>query len=478
MNATEISEPCRRHDVRLRQTLRNSHKEASVSAVMSATSDNFLNAFAVFLNASAMQLSLLAAIPQLIGATLQFVSVWITRFVSRQKLVVITASFQVIVVLGLAILAASLWQGGAAVATLIGLAVLYHVANFIIQPHWRAWMGGLVPPARRGNFFATRTKITMATSLGVFLGGGVLLTVCEHFHWVGFGFAMLFGAASLGRLFSAILFFKMHDPEPHPSMSEAQVIASTLKHCVLALKESNFRNYSFFVAGMQGMVAISAPFFAVHMLNNLHFSYLEFCLNNIASIATQFFTLNFWGKVSDKFGNHLVIVITSCVIPTLPLWWLISPNFYYLLGVQVLSGLAWSGFSLSSANYLYDIRPQRSNFAIYAALQAAIGAGLIFVGSLIGGWVAENTTLIFSILPFKLAYGVFAVFICSSILRILVALWFLPRLEEPRVRNRPQILTLVFRVARFNTISGLVIDWITVTKRPSAADSTPKDKEK
>lgn len=466
MNAIAAPATRNRRDKRLRNTLRYSHKEASVSAIMNATGDNFFNAFAVFLQASAMQLSLLTAVPQLTGAVLQFVSVWLVRYVSRQRLVVITAACQACVVLGVAGLAASLWRGGAAVSALIGLVVLYHAANYIIQPHWRAWMGGLVPPTRRGVFFAARTKITMATSLLVFVGGGLLLTASERFHWVGLGFALLFGAASVGRLCSAILFYKMHDPDPHPSMSDAEVINSTFRQCALALTDKTFRNYSFFVAGMQGMVAISAPFFAVHMLNNLKFTYLEFCLNSVASIATQFLTLGFWGKVSDKFGNRLVMIMTSCVIPTLPLWWLVSPNFYYLLGVQALSGLAWAGFSLSTANYLYDIRPHRSNFAIYAALQSAIGAVLIFIGALFGGWVASRADDIIAALPFHLGYGVFAVFVCSSLFRSLVALWFLPRLEEPRIRNRPHILTLVFRVARFNPISGLVIDWLTVVRRP------------
>lgn len=466
MNAIATPASRNRRDTRLRKTLSYSHKEASVSAIMNATGDNFFNAFAVFLQASAMQLSLLTAAPQLAGAVLQFVSVWLVRYVSRQRLVVITAACQACVVLGVAGLAASLWRGGAAVTALIGLVVLYHAANYIIQPHWRAWMGGLVPPRRRGVFFAARTKITMATSLLVFVGGGLLLTASERLHWVGLGFALLFGAASLGRLCSAILFYKMHDPDPHPSMSEAEVIHGTFKQCALALREKTFRNYSFFVAGMQGMVAISAPFFAVHMLNNLKFTYFEFCLNSVASIATQFLTLGFWGKVSDKFGNRLVMIVTSCVIPTLPLWWLVSPNFYYLLGVQALSGLAWAGFSLSTANYLYDIRPHRSNFAIYAALQSAIGAVLIFIGALFGGWVASRADEIVAALPFHLGYGVFVVFVCSALFRTLVALWFLPRLEEPRIRNRPHILTLVFRVARFNPISGLVIDWLTVVRRP------------
>src|SRR5690606_17889783 len=128
-----------------------------------------------------------------------------------------------------------------------------------------------------------------------------------------------------------------------------------------SLHDKTFRDYSFFVAGMQGVVAISAPFFAVYMLRDLQFTYLEYSLNSIASIITQFLTLRFWGRFGDNFGNRLVMLISSIAIPIIPILWLFSADQYYLLVVQMASGVAWSGFSLSTANYIYDIRPHGSD---------------------------------------------------------------------------------------------------------------------
>lgn len=447
---------------RLRRTLHCSQKEAVASAVMTATGDNFFNAFAVYLQASAPQISLLTAIPQFVGALAQMSSVWLTQAISRKTLVVGAAAFQGFVVLLIAGLAAVGWQGSQAMRILIILAVCYHAASNIIQPHWRAWMGGLVPPRRRGVFFASRTRLTMATSLLVFLGGGGLLTVTDNHQMAWLGFTLVFGAAALGRWISARLLGQMHDPNPHPSMSEPEVIISTWQQCRTAFRDRTFRNYSFFVASMQGMVAISAPFFAVYMLDDLNFSYLQYSLNSVASIAVQFVTLGFWGRVSDRFGNRLGMVITSCFLPTLPLLWLVSSDFYYLLVVQVISGFAWAGFTLSTANYLYDIRPRRSNFATYAAMQSALGASMVFIGALAGGWVVLRADTLLQYLPFDPGAPILLVFIVSGVMRLLVILWFLPRIEEPRVRHRPQVLEVVFRVARFNPISGLVLDWLTV----------------
>src|SRR5690606_23224951 len=141
---------------------------------------------------------------------------------------------------------------------------------------------------------------------------------------------------------------------------------------------------------------------------------------------TQFLTLRFWGKVGDNFGNRLVMVISSVAIPIIPILWLFSADHYYLLVVQMVSGVAWSGFSLSTANYLYDIRPHRSDFAVYAAMQSALSACAVFVGAIIGGVVASMAPRIVAALPVLegIRSPLFIVFVVTCILRAAVALWF------------------------------------------------------
>ncbi|TVZ41946.1 Na+/melibiose symporter-like transporter [Alteromonadaceae bacterium 2753L.S.0a.02] len=450
-----------RQNTWLRKTLRRSQAEAVASSPMTATGDNFFNAFAVYLNASIVQMSWLTAFPQLLGALSQLLSVGLGAYFKRRRLIVTVAIAQALVVALMGLLAYLHPEWG--MAALIVLAIFYHASANIIQPQWRAWMGSIVPRRRRGVFFASRTRLTMAVTLLVFIGGGAMLSLTEAKGIAWLGFLLLFGVSACGRLISAGLLRAMHDPEPKPN--QAGLLAESTQQIVQSLGDKTFRDYSLFVAGMQGMVAISAPYFAVYMLSELQFSYLQYSINSIASIATQFVTLALWGRVSDHFGNRLVMVLTSCILPTLPLWWLVSPNFYYLLGVQVLSGFAWSGFTLSTANYLYDIRPHRTHFAAYAAVQSALGACLVFVGALFGGFLGSQAEAIRSHLPFSLGSGLFVVFICSAVLRSLVTLWFIPRAVEPRIRHRPKILQIVFRVARFNPISGMVLDWLTVTER-------------
>lgn len=454
----------RRHQW-LRRTLRLSQQEAVASSTTTATGDNYFNAFGVYLGASAPQMGVLTAIPQFVGALMQLLSVWLGGWLPRRPLVVVAATAQAGCVLLLALVA--LWHGGDAVYWLIGLAVLYHAALNLIQPQWRAWMGSIVPQRRRGAFFAARTRLTMVSTLVVFVGGGALLTLCQKFDVPWLGFFALFALAAAGRGFSARLLWRMHDPDPHQEAAAHQGVGRSFAQMRAALADPVFRHYTLFVAGMQGVVAVSAPFFAVYMLRELEFTYLHFSINNAASVAMQFATLRFWGRFSDRFGNRLVMLVTASLIPPLPLLWTFSTDWLYLIGVEMVSGFAWSGFTLATANYLYDIRPHKTDFALYAAVQSALSAAAVFVGALAGGLIAAAAPAVLAWLPGGDAVGspFFIVFLASALGRMAVTAWFIPRAVEPRIRRRPQLLEIVYRVSRLNAVSGVVLDWLTVTRR-------------
>jgi MFS family permease len=330
-----------------------------------------------------VQIGFLTAVPPLLGSFMQLVSVWIGSFLTRRRLVLFTAILQTGLMLCLASVA--LLRNPDTVQTLIQLIVLYHCASHLIQPQWRAWMGSIVPQKQRGVFFAQRTRLTMATSLAMFLGGGLLLSLTDAVGLAGVGFFLMFLAAAFGRALSCRFLWLMHDPEPQPVLPEANVFYSTLRIVSQSLRDATFRNYSLFVAGMQGVVAVSGPFFAVYMLTELHFTYFEYSLSLTSYIATQFLTLRWWGRVSDRYGNRLVMLLCSALLPVVPVLWLFSANYWYILSIQVVSGIAWSGFNLTTANYLYDIRPHHTNFATYAAVQALITAAAVFCGGIFGG---------------------------------------------------------------------------------------------
>jgi MFS family permease len=265
----------------------------------------------------------------------------------------------------------------------------------------------------------------------------------------------------------------MYDPDLEQE-SPAVDLKATATRIRSAFAHPTFRRYSLFVAGMQAAVAVSGPFFSVYMLRDLDYSYWQFSANTGTSILTQFFTLGIWGRICDRWGNRFVMVSSSLLMPVLPMLWLGSTNPYYLMCVQVISGIAWGGFALSTANYLYDLRPPRADFASYAAVQSGLSALGVFVGALLGGYLATHLGEIQTWLPrdWQPAHSVVLIFVLSGLLRLGIVSWFIPRSEELRVRRRPDILQVVYRISRFTPGAGVVLDWLTVTRKDR---DTPPD---
>mgnify|MGYP003382164570 CR=1 FL=1 len=453
-----------RRNTWLRETLSVSRKEAVASSAMTGICDNYLGAFAIFLRASLPQMGQLAALPQLAGALFQLLSVWLCSHFHRRHAIVGGVILQALAVFGMALVA--LIRPEYSVSWLIGLAVVYHACANFVQPQWRSWMGSLVPARRRGAFFSGRTRLTMITSFAVFALGGATLGWFEQYQLAWAGFFLLLLLASLGRGLSAWQLHKMHDPDQH-NLSGGTSFIDTLGRVRESFRHRGFREYSLFFAAMQGAVAISGPFFSVYMLNDLGYSYWAFTGNIGVSILTQFFTLSTWGQICDRWGNRLVMVTSTCMLPLLPALWLVSDSYYYLLSVQIMSGLAWGGFTLSTANYLYELRPARADFASYAAVQSSLSAVFVFFGALLGGYFASVLPQLVALLPtsWQLQHSVVLIFATSSLLRIGIAAWFIPRSVELRVRQRPDIVKVIYRITRFTPGAGVVLDWLTVTRK-------------
>jgi MFS family permease len=217
----------------------------------------------------------------------------------------------------------------------------------------------------------------------------------------------------------------------------------------------------------QFSVSIASPFFTVYMLRDLKFTYLAFTVNTATAIFAQFLTLAQWGRISDVFGNRRILAATGILIPLMPLLWVFSSNFWYLILIQALSGFAWAGFSLSASNFVYDlIAPNRR--ATYLAIHNVIASIGIFSGAMLGGFLG-------AVLPTDLTIGDYhlswlspltGVFVVSTIARAAVVIGLIPKVREVRPVRDISLRELIFRVTRLNALSGVFFE--IVGTRPKA----------
>lgn len=450
----------------LRTSLKHSQKESFSSSLMTGSLDQYINAFAIFLGASVIQIGWLNALPQLLGGVFQLISVWFGQWIHRHKLIVISASIQVTAIGCILLISTDLFKNISMLILLISLSVFHITAN-IIMPHWRAWMGQLVPDGMRGRFFGRRSRIAMLTSFSTFLLGGLVLTGTEHINATWLGFFTLFSIAFIGRSASVIFLAKMHDDHTLPTIVERSSLKKVIRHFYSLWADIDFRRFTIFMALIQCFVALSGPFFTVYMLRDLNFTYLEFTISTASSIIMQFIMLPFWGRICDKKGNRYVMAIGASIIPILPLLWLFSDAYLYIIFVQMLGGLAWSGFSLASANYLYDQKPRNIHFASYAALHASIGAFAVFIGAISGGYLIDYipTHISMSGISIDITRPITVIFILSTLLRAMAVFWYIPKAPELRIKERGRVRDLILRVARFTPTTGIKFDVINRRRR-------------
>jgi MFS family permease len=456
-------------DPEVEKSLRHSLKDAAAFATMVGLGETYFSAFAIFLKATTPQVGLLASVPPLLASLVQLFSAWLGRMTGHRKgIILVGASLQAFAWIPL--IALPLLFSEHAVPLFIASVVLYHCGAHLTTPQWGSLMGDLVPLKRRGRFFAVRTRIvSLGTFIALMLGGVVLHLASSYGHTLA-GFMFLFSAALVARCISVYQLSKMHDPSAQPH----EVSVGKDRDWWTRLKQSNFARFSIFFALMQFSVSIASPFFTVFMLRDLGYSYIQFMANTGMAIFAQFLTLNQWGRISDVFGNRRILSATGLVIPLMPLLWVFSHNFWYLLFAQAISGFAWAGFTLSASNFLYDLiaREKRVTYLATHNVLASVG---IFAGAITGGYLG-------AVLPVSISLGgstltwlspLIGVFVVSAIARATIVALLVPKLREVRNVRPISFSDLIFRVTRVNALAGMIFE--VISQKPVRAIDEEND---
>jgi MFS family permease len=450
-------------DPQTNRSLRHSLKDAAAFATMTGIGETYFSAFALFLKATTPQIGMLASLPPLLASFVQLLSAWLGRLSGKRKWLILTgAGVQALSWIPLLLL--PLLFPERAVPLLIACVVLYQGGAHLVTPQWSSLMGDIVPARRRGRFFALRTRMITAITFLSLLTGGLLLHFFNRSNNTVTGFVVLFSIAACARLVSVYQLSRMYDPPGHVAALESPFGPGWWQR----LRHSNVVRFSIFFALTQFAVAIASPFFTVYMLRDLQFSYLAFTMNTGTAIFAQFLTLSQWGRISDVFGNRRILAATGIVIPLMPLLWVFSSNFWYLIVVQLLSGFAWAGFSLSASNFVYDlISPHRR--ATYLAIHNVIAGVGIFSGALLGGYLGAVLPTEISIAGHRFSWlsPLLGVFVISTVVRAAVVILLIPKLREVRPVRDISLTDLIFRVTRLNALSGVFFE--VIGSRPKTA---------
>ncbi|MBI2832658.1 MAG: MFS transporter [Chloroflexi bacterium] len=415
----------------VQRSLKVSIFDGSAFSAMVGLTQDYMVPFALALRATTAQVGLLSSIPNLAMALSQLAAPRLVQWVGNRKGLILPAVFMQALMWLPILLVPYLFPAGK-VWWLIAFFTFGTVFGTIGNPAWGSMMADLVPPWMRGKYFGFRGRITGLVTLAFFFIGGTLLHFADAD--VFSGFAIIFGGAALFRMLSWYFLTRMYEPPLAQDNTPKLRPRSTLKD----LRSTSLGRFTMTVPLFNFATYMASPFFAVYMLRDLGFSYLNYVVvTSAATVATLTF-LTFWGRRTDIAGNIKVIKVTSLLIPLIPLAWLVSHQVYYLIAAQVLSGFAWSGFNLATTNFLYDASASKDRTRDIALFNA-INGSCICLGALFGGFIASR-------LPPLLGYQLLSLFLVSGIARAVVAITLLSHISEVRLVPKTNTLELLLGI--------------------------------
>ena len=414
-----------------RRDLWISTADATAYSVMVGCGEHYIPAFALALGFGPVATGLTASAPLFVGAVLQLVTpLAVRRLGTNRGWVVATTAVQAVSFLPL------IWwalRGRAEPWELLVAVSLYWSAGMAGAPAWNAWMGTLIPERMRTPYFAHRSRLGQFAVLAGFVAGGLMLEWGKRHGVLLPTFAVLFAIASGCRLVSTLCLAACRELKPPrsegPADSHADVPGANPSGPVAVGAWQRLRTLALGPAGtlvtylwaITFACQFSGAYFSPYMLRERQFSYLSYMLVVAVSFLARAVVLPSLGRLGSRIGSLGLLWVGGLAIVPLTLFWLVSANIPYLVGVQCLAGASWAAYELAVVLLFFEAASHRERTGVVTAYN--LGHAVAWVsGAACGG------LLLRSLGEDRSAY--YTVFVVSAILRV-AAIPLLRRVHLP-----------------------------------------------
>lgn len=321
--------------------------------------------------------------------------------------------------------------------------VINIVPSMLVLPFRDNWMSEILPSGRMGRYLSLRSAISATFFLGAFYVMGHLLDVYNG--RISAGYAIAFTAAFVASFISFIIYSAIRTPVNTTAEDGSNF---GLTNFLEEAGRGHLGRFILYISLFTFSVSLASPLFAVYMLNDLHFSYLTYTQMVSAEYLTRIISLSFWGKYMDRAGSLKVLRIVSYVIPIIPILWLFSSGFVYLMVIQAFSGILWAAFDLGNQTYIFQAAPEEKRFR-YILYHRSLSTFSIALGAIAGGYLLK-------FVPPVLGNSILGVFLVSGLLRFMVVSCMLSGLKEADdIRQRRSAVSSVTPILRVPVAGGL-----------------------
>ncbi len=368
---------------------------------------NYLTLYLLALGATGAQVgwfssltSLAAAVSLLPGALL------VERYGHRKEITVwFGGGIARLLLLALALIPLGL-SGQPLIWVITLVAVIRSVAGNLAFPAWMSLTGDIVPIGGRGRYFGSRNLVMgIAAMLMTYLIGETITRLGSPQ-----GYQITLALAFAIGMFSTFSFSRIQDLQASQPVHSA--MSASLGAIWQDLRASPvFLRFCFAAALWNFSINIAGPFFNVYMSQNLHFTAAMIGIAAVAMSLTKMLIQPKMGELSDRWGPGRVQSISMFLMPILPLLWIFITQLWQVVALNILSGVFWGAFELSSFNLILLLTPSEQR-ARYSAIYQLVVALALTGGAALGASVIQT-------------WGYKWIFLSSASGRILAAFVFL-----------------------------------------------------
>ncbi len=413
---------------RLRQTLGASVVEGMFAEVFTACAGaTVLTAWAIALKLGPFLVGVMTALP-FFAQFVQFPAAWLTGLFGHRRVALTAVFLSRVVMFPLAILPWLELPFEAQQRLLLTVAGVSASLSVVGNNAWVAWMGELVPRAVRGRFFGRRTALTTLAGTLASLGAGLLMDRLRPGLGVGVALPLLALASCIMGVITTLMMATQHDPAPPGTTPPLE-----LKGALVPFKDDKARRVLSYQMAWNAAVGVSAPFFALHSLQNLKMTFVIMALHAAAVAGVRILAAPLWGRAIDRCGAQPVLMACSLGIAFIPALWLLptAGTLWPLLFDVLLAGALWSGHGLAIFELPLSVAP-RKNRPFYLAAFATAGGLAYAAAAALGGAIAAALPTNFT-LGGHAWVNLHVLFVLSSVARLGAAL-LTARILEPGVQ--------------------------------------------
>lgn len=402
----------------------------------------FLAGFLLFLGASNVQIGLITSLPLLANISAPVFSYFIDRSRERKKIclrAILPVRLLWFVVASLPLL---LFYNKLAYPLLV-FTIIYFVMTLLgvfASSSWLPWMGDLIPAESRGYYFGKRIIVGGIAALIFTVIGGQYIDYFKTAQHIGF-FSMFFFSAIFGIL-SFLFLAKIPDAPNTTCVRDNFTLTSIPKKMLEISKNNNFMKLVLFNASQSFAVTLIATYLNIYMLKELKLSYALITSFAVVNMTMNLLFTGFWAKLIDKYGCKPVMLICVRFTGVLPfLWFFTSWSYWLILPLNLIGGIAWSGFSLAQFNIMLKMTPSNER-ASYIGFNTMLVSLVAFIAPLVGGFLLDSMKEVKFHLLF-LSVGSFQImFIISGLLRTL-PVKILKKLIEPKESQEEEVVRVI-----------------------------------